>query len=59
MKQLSFGLVFTLLALFLAACSPSASGGMISPADYVSQYQSAGAAHYSFGCSVFLKSLFA
>lgn len=45
MKQLSFGLLFTLLALFLAACSPSASGGMISPADYVSQYQSTGAAH--------------
>lgn len=45
MKQLSFVLLIALLALFIAACTPSATSGMISPSDYVSQYQSTGAAH--------------
>lgn len=43
MKRLSLILV---LLITLAACSPAAlPEGMISPADYVSQYQSNGTAH--------------
>jgi phage shock protein E len=44
MKRLVF--IAALLSLFLAACSPAASPeGMISPADYVSQYQNNNAPH--------------
>lgn len=40
MKRLSLVLLFVLVGIFVAACAPAAQTGMISPADYVSQYQS-------------------
>jgi rhodanese-related sulfurtransferase len=47
MKQLSLVLSLVLIGLLLAACSPAAlPEGMISPVDYVSQYQSNNAAHF-------------
>jgi phage shock protein E len=39
MKYLRLVLLFVLLATIVVACAPAAQTGMISPSDYVSQYQ--------------------
>jgi phage shock protein E len=45
MKAFSLVLFVALLGFVLAACAPASPSGMISPADYVNQYQSNGTAH--------------
>lgn len=47
MKAFTLSLALALMSLLFAACAPSnTSSGMISPADYVSQYQSTGTSHF-------------
>src|SRR5215213_2244437 len=39
MKHFRLTLLFVLVGVIVAACAPAAQTGMISPADYVNQYQ--------------------